>query len=58
MIAALVKDDLPKDPEQMFLTSWGEWWPKDVYALTLDKELQDKWCPGTEEIEKAEGITA
>ncbi|KAK6857365.1 hypothetical protein PG995_007552 [Apiospora arundinis] len=60
ILAALtVRDeDLPKDPEQLFLTSWGEWWPTDVYGLSLDKELQDKWCPGLEEIEREEGISA
>jgi hypothetical protein len=40
------------------LTSWGEWWPKDVYGKTLDKKLQDKWCPSKEEIEKEEGLSA
>lgn len=60
ILAALtVRDeDLPKDPEQLFLTSWGEWWPTDVYGLSLDKKLQDKWCPGLEEIEREEGISA
>ncbi|KAK8071459.1 NAD(P)-binding protein [Apiospora hydei] len=58
ILAALTRDDLPADPEQLFLTSWGEWWPKDVYGLSLDKELQDKWCPGVEEIEREEGISA
>jgi len=42
VIRAFFRDDLPEDPEQIFLTSWGEWWPKDVYGLTLDKALQDK----------------
>lgn len=40
----------------MFLTSWGEWWPKDVYSLALDKDLQDKWCPSLEQLEKDEHI--
>lgn len=57
ILAALTRDDLPADPEQLFLTSWGEWWPKDVYGLSLDRALQDKWCPGVEEIEK-EGTSA
>ncbi|CAJ2510952.1 Uu.00g065770.m01.CDS01 [Anthostomella pinea] len=56
--AAFTRDDLPEDPEQIFLTSWGEWWPKDVYALSLDKSLQDKWSPSMEQIEKEEGVTA
>ncbi|KAH7027858.1 uncharacterized protein B0I36DRAFT_328053 [Microdochium trichocladiopsis] len=54
--AAFVRDDLPKDTEQIFLTSWGEWWAKDVYGLSLDKALQDKWSPGKEEIEREAGI--
>lgn len=58
IMAALTRDDIPEDPEQIFLTSWGDWWPKDVYGLSLDRQLQEKWCPGKEEIEKAEGLTA
>jgi hypothetical protein len=55
--AAEVKSsNFPEDPEQIFLTSWGEWWSKDVYSLSLDKALQDKWSPGKEEIEKEEGL--
>ncbi|KAJ7671948.1 hypothetical protein B0H17DRAFT_1208873 [Mycena rosella] len=41
ILAAFTRDDLPADPEQLFLTSWGEWWPKDVYASSLDTQLQD-----------------
>ncbi|OTB14856.1 hypothetical protein K445DRAFT_62095 [Daldinia sp. EC12] len=55
---AFTREDIPEDPEQIFLTSWGEWWPKDVYGLTLDKTLQDKWSPSKEEIEKEEGLTS
>jgi hypothetical protein len=49
-------EEFPADPEQIFLTSWGEWWSKDVYALSLDKALQDKWCPSKEEIEESEPV--
>ncbi|KAK3303183.1 uncharacterized protein B0T15DRAFT_266062 [Chaetomium strumarium] len=49
--------DIPEDPDQIFLTSWGEWWSKDVYALSLDKALQDKWCPSKEEIERKNGLS-
>ncbi|KAH6658017.1 hypothetical protein BKA67DRAFT_556960 [Truncatella angustata] len=52
LLRAITIEDFPDDPEQIFLTSWGEWWPKDVYTSSLDKALQDKWCPGKEEIEK------
>ncbi|KAK4451530.1 NAD(P)-binding protein [Podospora aff. communis PSN243] len=58
ILAALTRDDLPEDPEQIFLTSWGEWWPKDVYGKTLDRELQEKWCPCRDEIEKEEGLVS
>lgn len=58
VLRALVKDDFPEDPERIFLTSWGEWWPKDVYQSSLDKALQDKFCLSKEEIEKEEGLNA
>ncbi|KAI8634008.1 hypothetical protein F5Y19DRAFT_196650 [Xylariaceae sp. FL1651] len=58
VLRAFTRDDIPEDPEQIFLTSWGEWWPKDIYELTLDKKLQDKWSPSQEDIEKEEGVTA
>lgn len=56
LLRAFTRNDIPADPEQIFLTSWGEWWPKDVYAMSLDTKLQDKWCLGREEIEKVEGL--
>ncbi|KAI0116344.1 hypothetical protein GGR51DRAFT_501073 [Nemania sp. FL0031] len=56
VLRAFFRDDLPADPEQIFLTSWGEWWPKDVYELSLDKNLQEKWSPNQAEIEKEEGV--
>lgn len=52
ILRAFTRDDLPEDPEQIFLTSWGEWWNKEVYAKSLDKALQDKWCPSRDEIER------
>ncbi|KAI0378373.1 NAD(P)-binding protein [Hypomontagnella monticulosa] len=58
ILRAFTREDLPEDPDQIFLTSWGEWWPKDVYKLSLDKNLQDKWSPSKEQIEKEEGIAA
>lgn len=57
LLRAFTVNDFPTDPEQIFLTSWGEWWPKDVYALSLDTKLQDKWCLSLEEIEKEEGLS-
>lgn len=57
LLEAFTRTDFPSDPEQIFLTSWGEWWSKDVYAGSLDKELQDKWCPSKEQIEKEENIS-
>jgi hypothetical protein len=54
MLTAFTRDDFPDDPEQIFLTSWGEWWPKDEYELSLEKTLQDKWTPSKEQIEQEE----
>ncbi|KAF2093908.1 NAD(P)-binding protein [Rhizodiscina lignyota] len=54
ILEALNRNDFPEDPDRIFLTSWGEWWEKDVYGLTLDKQLQDKWSPSKEQIEKEE----
>jgi NAD(P)-dependent dehydrogenase (short-subunit alcohol dehydrogenase family) len=56
ILRAVTIDNLPADPEQIFLTSWGEWWPKDVYALSLDPALQDKWCLSKEDIENSEPV--
>ncbi|VUC26121.1 unnamed protein product [Clonostachys rosea] len=58
ILEAFTRSDFPEDPEQIFLTSWGEWWPKDVYGLTLDEDLQNKWCQSREDIESEFGITA
>ena len=52
LLRAFTVNEFPQDPEQIFLTSWGEWWGKDVYDLSLDEKLQDKWCLSKEEIEK------
>jgi len=43
--------EFPEDRERIFLTSWGEWWGKEIYALSLNEGLQEKWCLGREEIE-------
>ncbi|KAJ5330087.1 Short-chain dehydrogenase/reductase SDR [Penicillium brevicompactum] len=56
LLRAVKAEDFPTDPEQIFLTSWGEWWPKSVYQTSLDTKLQDKWCLSKEEIEKTEPI--
>jgi len=56
ILRAFTRDDFPADPEQIFLTSWGEWWSKDIYGKSLDKKLQDKWCLSMEELEKEEGL--
>ncbi|KAJ6456432.1 hypothetical protein C8R45DRAFT_578292 [Mycena sanguinolenta] len=58
ILAAFTRTDLPEDPDQIFLTSWGEWWGRDVIEGSVDKRLQDKWSPLKEEIEKEEGIVA
>ena len=58
ILAAFTRSDFPEDPDRIFLTSWGEWWQSDEFKPSLDKQLQDKWCPSLEEIEKGEGIMA
>jgi hypothetical protein len=57
ILAAFTRDDFPEDPDQIFLTSWGEWWSKDVYSLTLDKALQDKWSPSKDEMENDDAFS-
>ncbi|KAL7899601.1 NAD(P)-binding protein [Trichoderma sp. SZMC 28014] len=57
ILAAFTRSDFPSDPDQIFLTSWGEWWSKETIGTTLDKNLQDKWSWSKEEIEKEAGIT-
>ncbi|PHH80463.1 hypothetical protein CDD80_1473 [Ophiocordyceps camponoti-rufipedis] len=56
ILAAFTRSDFPDDPDRIFLTSWGEWWGKDVFEKSLDKGLQDSWCPGQEELEKELGV--
>lgn len=56
IIAAMSRSDFPEDKDRLFLTSWGEWWEKDVIQKSCDKDLQDKWSPSREEIEKDAGI--
>ncbi|TLD18152.1 hypothetical protein PspLS_10373 [Pyricularia sp. CBS 133598] len=56
LLAAFTRNDLPEDPDLIFLTSWGEWWGRDKLEKTLDKGLQDKWSPGLQEIEAEEGL--
>ncbi|KAK0384510.1 hypothetical protein NLU13_8596 [Sarocladium strictum] len=58
ILAAFTRSDFPDDPERMFLTSWGKWWEKDVFEQSLDKELQKKWSPTKEQLEKEEGLEA
>ena len=56
ILRAFTAQDLPADSEQIFLTSWGEWWDKSVYGLSLDQTLQDKWSPSKEDIEREERL--
>ncbi|QDS68837.1 hypothetical protein FKW77_007090 [Venturia effusa] len=56
ILTAFTRTDLPDDVEQIFLTSWGEWWPKDRFGLTLDRALQDEWAFERERIEREEGV--
>ncbi|KAH8174956.1 short chain dehydrogenase domain-containing protein [Sarocladium implicatum] len=57
ILAAFTRSDFPEDSERMFLTSWGEWWSKDVFPPDVfNKELQEKWSPSKEQLEKEENI--
>lgn len=56
MLRAFTRSDFPDDADRIFLTSWGEWWPRDAIEPSLDKSLQDEWSPSKDEIEKEEGI--
>lgn len=56
ILEAFTRSDFPEDPERMFLTSWGEWWEKSVFEQSLDKDLQKKWSPTKEQLEKDEGL--
>ncbi|KAH7143188.1 hypothetical protein DER46DRAFT_705336 [Fusarium sp. MPI-SDFR-AT-0072] len=58
VLAAMTRSDFPEDRDRIFLTSWGEWWEKSVIEKSTDKELQDKWCPSKEEIEREAGISS
>ncbi|KAJ7745992.1 hypothetical protein B0H16DRAFT_1321372 [Mycena metata] len=56
ILRAFARDDFPEDPDRIFLTDGGEWWGREELAVTLDKDLQDKWSPSREQIEQEEGI--
>ncbi|KAI1019059.1 hypothetical protein LB503_009267 [Fusarium chuoi] len=58
VLAAMTRSDFPEDRDRIFLTSWGEWWEKSVIEESTDKELQDKWCPSKEDIEREAGISS
>ncbi|PSR83563.1 hypothetical protein BD289DRAFT_453764 [Coniella lustricola] len=58
ILAAFTRTDFPANPDQIFLTSWGDWWSTDVIAKSLDPALQDKWCPSKERIEQEEGLVS
>ncbi|KAK2595283.1 hypothetical protein QQS21_006998 [Conoideocrella luteorostrata] len=56
ILQAAWRSDFPENPDRIFLTSWGEWWDLDVIGKSVDKELQNKWCPTKEDLEKDAGI--
>ncbi|KAK3936568.1 NAD(P)-binding protein [Diplogelasinospora grovesii] len=58
ILRAFTRTDFPDDKDLIFLTSWGEWWGKDVIGKTCDKALQDRWSPSKEQIEQEEGLSA
>ncbi|KAJ5227548.1 uncharacterized protein N7469_007554 [Penicillium citrinum] len=58
LLRAWFINDFPENPQQVMLTSWGEWWSTDVIQMSLDPGLQSKWCLSREQIEKEEGLSA
>lgn len=48
------RKEFPKDVEQIYLSA-REWLSTETSKITLDKQLQDKWSPSKEDIEKDEG---
>lgn len=58
ILNGLSRSDYPSDPDRIFLTSWGSWLERSGVGNALDKDLQKKWCPSKEELEKEAGIAA
>ncbi|KAG5940750.1 hypothetical protein E4U60_000325 [Claviceps pazoutovae] len=58
ILSGLSRRDFPRDPERIFLTSGGVWLGRSSVTNILDRDLQDKWCPSKEELEKEAGIAA
>ncbi|KAK6977512.1 WW domain-containing oxidoreductase [Favolaschia claudopus] len=56
ILAAFTRTDFPEDPDRIFLTSWGDWWPAETIRASLDKGEWGRWCRGREEIEREEGV--
>jgi len=52
LLQAFFRNDLPEDEDQIFLTSWGEWWPTDVYKLALNYDIGARFSPPIEGIER------
>lgn len=51
LLRAFTRNDFPEDAERIVVSGNG-WWPRSMLEKTLDKDLQDKWCPSIEEIER------
>ncbi|KAL8341663.1 hypothetical protein RB598_003546 [Gaeumannomyces tritici] len=58
ILEALFRKDFPDDPDRIFLTSWGEWWPASEISASLDKQLQNGWSPSKGEIEREASLPA
>ncbi|KAK8117900.1 uncharacterized protein PG998_006181 [Apiospora kogelbergensis] len=52
LLRAFTCTDMPEDPDRIFLTSWGEWWETSEIQASLDKELQNKWSPSKNDIQR------
>jgi hypothetical protein len=56
LVAAFKVNEWPSDPQQVFLTSWGEWWAPKEIEQSLDPALQEQWCPSQAEMEREYGL--
>ncbi|KAG6011273.1 hypothetical protein E4U43_008447 [Claviceps pusilla] len=58
VLEAFSRSDFPEDPDRIFLTSWGEWWAREIIEKTVDKDLQDEWCPSKTDLDKDAGMAS
>jgi hypothetical protein len=53
LLEAFTRSDWPADPNDIFLTSWGDWWKATKeFPLSLDEAAQAEWCPSKQAMEQ------